>query len=154
MPLILPTSIVKEWAAGDSYSVDNTPTGGNLVYVQKAPGNTQYEEVLAWIAAGNTPDPEYTPAEQLDLNRALEIEEIKLEGITRIAAVVPELDTFEELGLLKVLWPFLNAPGADPDLALVRDIYLYGRTKIVQAQGATQAQLDAYDAATDPGWPT
>jgi hypothetical protein len=156
MGMIKPTSVVKEWPEGDSYIIDNSATGEGVLYVGKATqrGNNLYDEVTDWIAAGNTPEPEFTTSETLEQNRAAKIRDIKNEGLSRISAVIPALDSFTEIQLVEVLWPVLNNPNGNANLSLVKDIYLYGKTKISQARTATQAQLDAYDPTTDPGWPS
>ncbi len=154
MSLILPTSIVRHWFAGDSYSVDNTPSGGVFTYVTKAPGNKHYEEVMAWIAAGNVAEPEFTAAEMLENKRRNKIDQIVSEGVRRISAVIPELDSLNKISVVAALWPVLDNPGANSDFARARDIYVYARNLVNFAKTATDTQLDSFDPPTDPNWPT
>jgi len=65
-------------------------SGGWLVndsaHVPNAPGNRHYQLVQDWIAAGNTPDPEFTTAEI----EARRIADIKQKAGAAIVALLPE----------------------------------------------------------------
>lgn len=89
----------------------------------------------------------------LNNNRHEKILAIREEALRRITLKVPLLDTFEEVKFMALLWPMLDTASATPDLIAARNIYVYARTKITQAQSANQAQLDTYDPLTDPSWP-
>ena len=86
--------------------------------------------------------------------RKLKIEEIKTEGITRIAAIIPALDNLKMINLMVELWHMLNTIDASTEMLLVRDIYVYTKSKITWAKTASDIDLDAYDPATDIGWPS
>ncbi len=92
--------------------------------------------------------------DKLDNNRKEKIKQIKEEGLNRIKGSVPEISSFELVDFMVMLWPMLNTTSPPSSIASARDIYLYAKTKIAQAQTANQAQLDAYDPSTDNGWPT
>ena len=93
-------------------------------------------------------------APTLGQNRASEISAIKREAISRIEIGVPALNTFAMVQLMGELWPALNTAALGPEMILAKDIYVYAKSRIAQANSATQAQLDAYDATNDTGWPT
>ena len=112
-----------------------------------------YPEILKWIAAGNTPEPEFTESEILDNARSAKVKLIKTEALSRISTAVPALNTLDMVAFMVDLWPMLNTASANADITLAKDTYVYTKTKIIQAQGATQQQLDAYDPLTDTGWP-
>jgi hypothetical protein len=46
--------------------------GGILSFSDPSPGNTDYEEYLQWVAAGNTPEPPDPPRPPVDLGPSLE----------------------------------------------------------------------------------
>ncbi len=83
------------------------------------------------------------------------------EGVTRIAAQVPDLDTLESIKAVAAIWPEIGA-GARAVLATAKNIYLYftGTIPPKLAAVTTQAELDAIDpTAADPfgdgtPWPT
>ena len=82
------------------------------------------------------------------------------EGILRIAAQVPEWDSFERVALLASVWNMFGGP-PNAAQALARDIYLYVRDIALPRLGPlTLAQLQAADpTAADPFgggtlWPT
>lgn len=85
--------------------------------------------------------------------RADKAEEIKLYGLGLIQSRVPEIDTEWALALMKRLWPHLNTPDSDPDLAYARDVYVYMMNKLDQLSTATREQIESYDPEADTGWP-
>lgn len=44
--------------------VKDTETG---MFIPEAPGNRHWQEYQSWLAEGNTPEPQYTEAEYLDM---------------------------------------------------------------------------------------
>tara|TARA_R110000823_G_scaffold241850_9_gene366479 strand:- start:51 stop:371 length:321 start_codon:yes stop_codon:yes gene_type:complete len=62
---------------GDGYLVD-----GSLL-VPNAPGNRHYQLVQEWIAAGNTPEPEFTAAE-ITANAVAESNAVEVATLTRL----------------------------------------------------------------------
>jgi len=77
--------------------------------------------------------------------------EIKVNALTRIQAVLPDVDTFEEVKMLKMIFPLFTPTATG---TLVKDIYLYAKNKINQVQTVPIAQVEAYDPSTDVNWPS
>lgn len=123
-------------------------------FVPDDPANSDYQEVQDWVTEGNTPDPEFTDAERLANKRAAKKEAIKDEALSRCQARVPALNSFAMIDFLRELWPMLDTASAGADMIAVKDIVVYAKTKIGQLDSATEAQIDAYDPATDPSFPS
>ncbi len=100
---------------------------------------------------------DFTDQEVVNALRPQRVAEIKAEGLARITALVPALTTLEQVDLMVELWPLLNTEVLVPTdpLYKAREIYVYARNKIawVNDPARTRAELGAYDAAIDPGWP-
>jgi len=96
-------------------------------------------------------------AATLERNRHDKIQQIRAHGLGLIGGLVPALANADTLDLIVELLQAgafaTGFPTAGSDMERVKDIYLYAKTKITQARTATQAQLDAYDPATDTNWP-
>lgn len=88
-------------------------------------------------------------------NQRAKVNEIKTEALKRIGAIIPALADINQLGLIVEMLQagMISAPEAGSDMETVKDIYVYGKTKMGQARTATQSQLDSYDPATDTSWP-
>jgi len=82
------------------------------------------------------------------------VTEIGREALIRVRAQLPEIDTIKEAKFLAMLWPMLDTASASAEMLLARDIYLYAKNKMTQAETATLTQLDAYDPETDTNWPS
>ncbi len=88
--------------------------------------------------------------------------DFKVEGVKRIAAQVPEWDSFGRVAFLASVWNMLDGAAATAAQALAKDIYLYVKNTALPKVTAvtTQAALDAIDpTAADPfgdgtPWPT
>lgn len=84
------------------------------------------------------------------------------EGVTRIAAQVPDWDTLDTIKTVAGLWVSHLATNATAAQLVAKDIYIYVRDTVPAKLAAltTQAQLDATDpTAADPfgdgtPWPT
>ena len=84
------------------------------------------------------------------------------EGVTRIAAQVPDWDTLDTIKTVAGLWVPHLAANATPVQIKARNLYLYVRDTVPAklAAAATEAELDAIDPSTaDPfgdgtPWPT
>lgn len=86
-----------------------------------------------------------------EMLRAEKIQEIKDEGVKRISAKVDALDNIGMILLVyKHMWPVANASQALLD---GKDLADFAISRIEMSRTATRAQLEAYDAATDNGWP-
>lgn len=86
--------------------------------------------------------------------RIAKVSAITMEAVARISALMPALDSITTIQVMAELWPVLNTAALSTDMLLAKDIYTYAKTKIAQAEAATQVELDAYDPTTDIGWPT
>jgi hypothetical protein len=91
-------------------------------------------------------------AKRIDALRIQRRQEILDHSIALISARVPALDDMKMIQLMAELWPHLNSPGANPDLAYCRDVYLFGKNRISQVDGANLQTLEGYDVASD-NWP-
>ena len=121
--------------------------------VPNAEGNRHYQMVQQWISDGNTPEPEFSVAEILETTRSQKIQDIKAEGLSRITAAVPALNTFDMVSFMYELWPSLDTAALGANMILAKDTYVYAKGRITLADTATQTQLDDYDPSTDVSWP-
>lgn len=79
------------------------------------------------------------------------------EGLRRIQAYMPGLVSLYVLEPLRELWISIAPAARQPTATLtaVINIYAYARDKIIWLRNtATDAEVDAYDPVTDPGWPS
>jgi hypothetical protein len=67
---------------------------GNMS-VPDAPGNKEREAILKWIAAGNTPEPEFTEEELLTQAKASKLAEATAAYNASISALVGNTDQYE-----------------------------------------------------------
>lgn len=90
------------------------------------------------------------------------IRAIQVEGLRRIQLQEPEWDMFDEVHLIASIWNLFSASSysapsdpasATPEQLMAKDIYVHAKSRITAARTATREQLNAYDPATDPGWP-
>ena len=86
-----------------------------------------------------------------EMIRRLKVAEIKVEGLFRISGDLPEIDTMDELEDLVKIAPAIQLSVKGE---AAKATYVYARNKIVQAQTADIALVQAYDPTTDPGWPS
>ena len=132
--------------------VYDTETGQSI---PNSTGNRHWRMYLEWVALGNTADPEFTTQEIADAARADKIQELKNEGLSRIQAVMPAINSFDTLELVREMW-LSTAPAArnaTVTFQSIIDIYQAARDGIVVLNGATPAEVTAYDVLTDPSWP-
>ena len=92
-------------------------------------------------------------AYMLTQSRREKVEQIKAEGMARIRQQVPALDTMAMVDLMVTLWPMLDKTSTPAEITAAKNIYQYAKTQIQAINSADQATVDAYDPATDPGWP-
>ena len=124
--------------------------------VPNDPSNRDYQAVQDWITEGNTPDPEFTPAEELANAKQSKIEELKREGLNRIQAVLPGITNWDALELERERWLSIAPASRNPTAAYqsVIDIYQAGRTAAIAINAlADAAAVNAYDVTTSPAWP-
>lgn len=114
-----------------------------------------FQTYLQWLAVPNVPDPHETAQQIADRKLAEKIEAVKLEGLTRIQVVMPAINSFDTLELIRELWLSIDAGSrsATPTLQSVIDIYQAGRDAVIFLKAANAATVDAYDAVTGPSWP-
>jgi len=111
-------------------------------------------ELIEFTAAEETERDAEELINTLDTSRQLIIEAITVEGVTRIAAEVPEWDDLETIRLIKSFINLMDFTKATPAQVLARNIHDYARSRIVIMKAADQATIDAYDPVADPNWPT
>lgn len=140
-------------------SVKTTETGyvvNGKHHVTAAPDNTDYQAVQAWIADGNTPEPEFTPAEALKKARDDKLAELKREGLQRIRAVMPGVVDWDSLELELERWLSIDPASRNPTATYQRvlDIYQTGRDAASALNTLNSvAAIKARDAAGDIAWP-
>lgn len=89
--------------------------------------------------------------------KAEKIAAIKTEGLRRIQRVLPAIENFDELRLLREILMSIKATSLQltADIQRVRDIYAAGNNAVATVNGlATVAQVNSYDHVTSVGWPT
>ncbi len=115
-----------------------------------ATGNNDYQDVLKWIADGNTPsgDPDV-----LDKVKQAKITEYKTEGVRRIGLQVAEWNNYETVKLIASIWNMMGTPNAPQTTA--KDIYVYVRDTAIPNVNAltTIATVQAIDVVNDVNWP-
>ena len=110
---------------------------------------------LEWVAEGNTAEPEFTTTEIDDATKADKIQELKDEGLTRIQAVMPAIDNFNTLELVREMW-LSTAPAARNATATFQsiiDIYQAARNGVITLKSAAPEEVAAYDVLVDTAWP-
>lgn len=127
-----------------------------LMSVPNSPSNRHYQRVQEWIAAGNTPEPEFTAPELLANAKRDKIQELKAEGLSRIQAAIPGIAGWDHLGLVREQWLSIAsaARSATADFQLVIDVYQAGRAAVSDIGALTAVTaIDGYDVVADPSWP-
>ena len=84
------------------------------------------------------------------------LETIKAEGEKRLQAIFPALNDLDEIKLVSEQWKSIATAARQPtpDFQKAIDTYQAAKAAIQTAKGfTTQAEVDAYDVVTDPGWP-
>lgn len=83
--------------------------------------------------------------------------QVVLEGIARISGVLPGMNDWNSIELIKELWASIAPAARQPTAPMqsVINIYQTGQTAISALDGITTwNELASYDPVTDPGWPT
>lgn len=104
----------------------------------------------AQITAATTVVSDHIPS--LDPQRAEKEREFVSEGVTRIAAQVPDWDTIEAIKVAAGMWAAISATATPAQIA-AKDIYLFVRDTVPAKLAAltTKAEIDAVDQAlADP----
>lgn len=99
-----------------------------------------------------------TPADvRIERKRSVLNRAIREHALSLIRPLSPSLANLDTLALVLDLHaagafqPTFPLPGSD--MARIRQIYLYARNRIADANTADEAGLDSYDPTTDNGWP-
>jgi len=124
--------------------------------VPNDPNNRDYQAVQDWITEGNTPDPEFTPAEELANAKQTRIDELKQEGLSRIQAVLPGISNWDALELERERWLSIAPASRNRTAAYqsVIDVYQAGRDAAIAINAlADTATVNAYDVNASPAWP-
>lgn len=98
-------------------------------------------------AKGSRENPPLTVNQKRDLLKLA----IANEGLARIQAALPAIDTFQEIAFAATFWNMWGTPNTQQILA--RDTYVYAETKKSETDTWNEATIDAYNPATDPNWP-
>lgn len=88
-------------------------------------------------------------AEKEKMTRLAKVEEIKAHALSLITALLPEVDTIEEVEFLKKIAPAFNLSATGTQAA---SIYVYARNRVQDAMTLPIDQVEAYDPETDPNW--
>jgi len=128
------------YLVNDKYSVPNDPA------------NIDCQSVQDWVAEGNTITPFAQSEGYLPYLREKRIGEIKEYGTALCGARIEVLGNYRMVEFLAELWPVLNNPASNPDLAYVRDVVVFAKNKINTAKNASAATLENYDTTRD-NWP-
>ncbi len=110
---------------------------------------------------------EMSPEEEVDFNAESDANQspvyqqlagqIQGEGLLRIKDVFPSLGTLDEVQFFAELWKSIAPAARKPTVDFQKsiDIYTAAKQAIAVVEGfTTQAEVDAYDIITDPGWPS
>lgn len=90
----------------------------------------------------------------LDATRAQKLQQIRDEALTRSSVHVPEIASYEVMQTIYGALSDITAAIMTPRHSSAKPIFDYAESKISEMQIADQATLDAYDATTDPSFPT
>jgi len=114
--------------------------------------NRHYQLIQEWVAEGNIVTPFEQSEGYLPYLREKRIGEIKEYGTALCGARIEVLGDYRMVEFLAELWPVLNNPASNPDLAYVRDVVVFAKNRINTAKSATAATLENYDVTQD-NWP-
>lgn len=137
----------------------DTETGASI---PESTSNRHWNAYLQWLTEStgsppvlNTPDPFETAQEISDRLRSVRIQELKNEGLSRIQAVMPAINNFDTLELVREMWLSVDvsARNATSDFQSIIDIYQAARAGVIFLNTATDGEIAAYDVLTDPAWP-
>jgi len=82
--------------------------------------------------------------------------QIKAEGLSRVNALFPAITDLDQIDFFGEFWLSIAPAARQPtvDFQKIIDIRAAAKAAIVNVKTfTTQAQIDAYDPTTDPGWP-
>ena len=139
--------------------VQDTETGQSIPNNED---NRHWRMYLEWLTEStgsppvlNVPDPEFTAQEISDQARADKIQELKNEGLSRIQAVMPAINNFDTLELVREMWLSIipASRGATTDFQSIIDIYQAARNGVIFLNSASDVDVTTYDVLTDPTWP-
>lgn len=145
----------KEQRDGNNELIGYTRIADNAC-IPISQGNRDYQDVLKWIADGNTPDPDDTLLKRVKNSK---IKEYKIEAVRRIGLQVPEWDNLEIVSRIASVWNMLGTPNAEQLKA--RNIYVYVKdTAIPNVKAISNVDIrvaiqdvQAIDVSGDTNWP-
>jgi len=139
------------WATIEN-STNDMQTAIDLCVVWKGPLVTG-QELFDAIPAFNAY--QIAKENQIALNKKREIKVADIHAVakTKIEIIEPGIDLDKDFYVLKLIITGITVtPGSD--LERVKNLGAYAKQRIAWANDtATEAELDAYNATTDPGWP-
>ena len=89
----------------------------------------------------------------LDEKREDVSHDIRTEGLRRVGLQIHFLKDYGQLDLIEVLWHVLDGNQASNELLMARSLNQYVKSQLLMVTTATMEILEAYDPATDKGWP-
>lgn len=124
--------------------------------VPNAPGNRDWRQYREWLDEGNTPEPEFTPAELLNNAKQDKRQAVRNEGLSRIQAIYPAITDIFVLDLVRdiVLSIAPAARQVHADLQAVQAVVQAAKVALSTINGLSMVEgVEAYDPVTDPNWP-
>lgn len=93
--------------------------------------------------------------DELAARKAQKADEIKAEGLKRINAVFPALDSLDDIQLVAEQWLSIAPAARQPtvDFQTGIDIYSAAKAAIIAMSGMDLAGIQAFDPVSDVGWP-
>lgn len=95
------------------------------------------------------------PPVPLEVKREEMIDAVRNEGLSRMQEVLPGIDNFDTLDLIKEVWLSIAPAARAPTVSFqyIIDVYQAGKTAINFLKTATESQIDSYDPVLSPSWP-
>lgn len=156
--LVLGGSVLRTRDFGSDTPPALSPNKGKWLLHTEAPRVGYQRRGTPVIGANGVtyPAEDWTDQEVVDGLMPQRIAEIKnTEGLPRLQAVMAAIQTWDQVELIREQWlsvaPAARAPTATFQSLI--DIYQAGRDAVIAVKAMDRAQLEAYNAATDPAWP-
>lgn len=128
--------------------------------VEKFDGTWSYAFNVGTSQVDATPNSTPMSAQEIANKLAAEkenkVKALKAEGLSRIQAVMPAIETFDQVELVRELWLSIASAARSPtaDMTTITGIYGAGRSAVAAINALTTiSAVRAYNVLTDPGWP-